>query len=371
MAIHIPGPQGGAARIAIVGAGPVGCASVALLARAGHAPALWSPTGRHLLREGERASFICTGALQGEVQAQWLPSPESLREFDTVLVCLPATAYAPVLGPLNALWRPGQHVVVSGALSLLPLWILAQATGAQGRLRVSGWGTTLTTAHFLADGRLHLNPARDRIDMATVGSASAGDDCTAIFGPRFAVADNLLAPALANINPIAHAAEVIPNLTRMDRGEQWSLFAHFGPVVARMAEDLDAERRAVGAALGIALPSLRQHYARSYHVPEQALDGMAASMVAKGMSPHGPARLDHRYVLEDAPFGLAFLEAVAALAQVPTPVLNACLTVLGSAYGRDLRAENFLLDALGLAASDPASLLARCTAAENAATLVR
>lgn len=352
-------------RVAIVGAGPIGCAAAAFLVQAGHAPALWSPTGRRLRRHADRASFVCTGAVSGEIDVEWLASTDRLTEFAVVLVCLPADAYASVLGPLNAGWRNGQHVIVSGALSLAPLWIAAAAPGVQA----SGWGTTLTTTHFQADGSLHVNPLRGRIDMATVGPmepAQAQQACEQLFGERFVVADNLLAPTLANINPIAHAAEVIPNLTRMELGEAWSLFGHFTGVVGRMAESLDAERRAVAQAFGLALPSLRQHYARSYHLTEGPLHAMAAAITQQGMSPNGPASLRHRYVLEDAPFGLAFLEALGRAAAVPTPVLSACLTLLAVAYERDFRADNFLLDALDIAGDDAAALLARCAASASA-----
>lgn len=358
------------ARVAIVGAGPIGCAAAAFLVRAGHAPAMWSPTGSRLHHKAGLISIACTGALQGEVECELLASPDRLAEFPVVLVCLPANAYAAVLGPLNAHWRSGQHVVLSGALSLAPLWIAAAAADVQ----VTGWATTLTTAHFQPDGLLHVNPLRGRIDMATVGmtgSVSAQLQCEELFGERFVAAESLLAPALANINPIAHAAEVIPNLTRMESGEAWSLFGHFTPVVGRLAEGLDHERRAVAQAFGLELPSLRQHYARSYHVPPGPLHAMAAEIVRRGMSPNGPAALEHRYVLEDAPFGLAFLEALGGVAGVRTPVLTACLSLLGAAYARDFRAENFLLDALDISGTGVDALRARCAAAASAASRAR
>lgn len=362
--------RAGAPGVAIVGAGAMGCAAAAYLQRGGHAPALWSPNAARV-RGGEagRPSFACTGALEGGVELELLGSPARLAEFPVVLVCIPADAYAAVLEPLNASWRSGQQIILSGALSLAPLWIAAAARSRAQDVQVIGWGTTLTTAHFQADGRLHVNALRQRIDMASLGhpvGPAPVDVCEALFGPRFAVADNLLAPALANINPIAHAAEVIPNLTRMDAGEQWSLFGCFTSVVGQLAEDLDAERLAIAAGFGMRLPSLRQHYARSYHVPEAELHRMAMDIVRKGMSPNGPAVLLHRYVLEDAPFGLAFLEALGRCAGVATPVLSASLTLLESAYRRRFREENFLLEVLGIAALDRDALLARCAGPASA-----
>ena len=89
------------------------------------------------------------------------------------------------------------------------------------------------------------------------------------------------------------------------------------------------------------------------------------------MSPDGPAALHHRYVLEDAPFGLAFLEALGRVAEVRTPVLTACLTVLAATYGRDFRADNFLLDSLNIAGAEAKALLARCAASASPASLTR
>jgi len=85
------------------------------------------------------------------------------------------------------------------------------------------------------------------------------------------------------------------------------------------------------------------------------------------MGPNGPSRLEHRYVLEDAPYGLVFTESLGRIAAVPTPALSACIDLLQVFYERDFRSENFLLDALCLGATDAVSLQNRCTAARNAA----
>jgi len=361
-------------KVAIVGAGPLGCASAVHLMHRGHDVVLWSPRCSRLTVNEGIARLVCTGAVSGVFDVPVLADPAGLADADLILVCLPGDAYAEVLGTLMPVWRDGQTLVVSGSLSLSPLWLAETLRAEHRQVQVAGWGTTLTTAHFLTDGTLHVNPLRHRIDMATLsapGIAFAQDQCDALLGDRFVAADSLLAPTLANINPIAHAAEVIPNLTRMDRGEAWSLFACFTPVVARLAERLDAERLAVARAFGLTLPTLVEHYARSYHLEEGALEDMAAQIHAQGMSPLGPARLAHRYVLEDAPFGLVFQEQLARVAGVPTPMLSNCLDLLETVYGQTFRGTNFLVSALGLNQSDVTGLRSRCAAARSAASAPR
>lgn len=363
------------ARVAIIGAGAIGCATAAYLQMRGHRVAMWSPNGKRMQRKGNAARFGCSGALSTTVDVTLLRTPESLSAFETILICLPGNAYADVLAPLASHWRNGQTLIVSGSLSLCPLWLAEEARARGKAIQAVGWGTTAATAHFQNDGTLHVNPLRNRIDLAAIGDGGGVQPalqlCQQLLGPRFVADDNLLAPTLANINPIAHAAEVIPNLTRMERGEAWSLFEHFTPVVARLAEKLDRERLAIAETFGFSLPSLQQHYGNSYHLTPRALEEMAAEIHRKGMSPNGPDRLEHRYVLEDVPFGLVFMEALARIAGVATPTLSASITLLEAAYDRDFREANALVRALSLDTTDASALRMRCAAASNAATLAR
>lgn len=355
-------------RIAILGGGAIGCATAAFLSTRGNAAAIWSPTGRRLQAHAEpgRAQFDCVGAVNGPVVVTRISRLEALADYSHIFVCLPGSLYEEVLQPMQAKWREGQTIIVSGALSLLPLWLRNGAAA----LTTAGWGTTLTTAHFLPDGRLHVNALRNRIDMAwlpaSLSSPSALADCQAFFGDRFVAADSLLASTLANINPIAHAAEVIPNLTRMDRGEAWPLFGNFTGVVAAMAESLDRERLALAERLGFTLPTLAQHYGRSYHVPLGPLNQMAQAIEARGAGPLGPDRLDHRYVLEDVPFGLVFLERLAQVFRVDCPMLSACITLLESIYQQPFRKQNFLAQALLPDNLSVGQLLGACKSAQAA-----
>lgn len=373
-------------RVAILGAGAIGCATAAFLSTQGISAAMWSPTSRRLQQKPPgQAQFDCVGAVNASIVVDQLNGLDSLSDYTHIFVCLPASLYQQVLTSAGPHWQDGQTVIVSGALSLVPLWIQHMAAAHHARVTTVGWGTTLTTAHFLSDGRLHINALRDRIDMAWLparglqtgtggqpegSSADVGPaaqnayaDCQQLFGDRFLPADSLLASTLANINPIAHAAEVIPNLTRMDRGERWPLFGLFTSVVANIAEALDRERLALASHLGFSLPTLAQHYERSYHIPHGRLDEMAQAIEGQGAGPMGPDVLAHRYVMEDVPFGLVFLERLARVCGVACPMLSACITLLESVYRESFRDQNFLVESLLSDGSSVEELLAACKSA--------
>lgn len=355
-------------RVVVVGAGPVGCATAAYLQDQEIEVALYSPTARRVRKNG-RASFRTQGALAGEFELELIEKVDRVGHADTLIICLPADAFLNVLDPVIPFLRSGQNIVVSGALSLAPLW-LAKRMSARGiEVAVGGWGTTLTTAHFVGDRVLHVNAMRQRIDIAMMG---VGADrllavCSDLYGDRFVAADNLISTTLANINPIAHAAEVIPNLTRMDQAESWSLFGNFSMVVGRIAEALDQERLATARAFGFELPSLRAHYANSYGVKSAELHKMAAQITHRAMSPFGPTSLTHRYIKEDGPFGMVVLERLARKVDVHTPVLTSAITMLEIATDTDLRGRNPFLDDLGFDDLDPHSLVSLCAAERSIA----
>lgn len=355
--------------VAVVGAGPVGRATAAYLAHHGHTAAIWSPSGASTAPLAARTSVAgrgvieYVGALNGRAELDILAEPSAIADYDVVLIALPAYAYAVVLARIIPALHANQCMIVGGALSLLPLWIYERA-GSQGEppLIVS-WGTTLATARRSATADVEINTIRSRFEMAALPAARgevALAICRELFGDRFRLVDNILATALSNVNPVAHAGEVLPNLTRMERGEHWCLFDYMTPAAARICEAIDHERIVIARAFGQQVRSIEEHYHLSYHVPQGTVAEIAAAIHARDGAPPGPKTLEHRYILEDVPYGLVFYELLARAAGVRVPVMSAAITLAGAAYGRDFRGENRLLADLVLEGLAPAMLLRRC-----------
>ena len=125
--------------VAIIGAGAIARACAALLVRDGHAVALWSPSGTGTRDLPPTPASIApwpgAPALALDAQGLWtgtvaiaaLPSPAGIALADVVLVAIPAPAYAAVLPAVAGQLRDAQTVLVSGALSLVPLWLAEMA----------------------------------------------------------------------------------------------------------------------------------------------------------------------------------------------------------------------------------------------------
>ena len=186
-----------------------------------------------------------------------------------------------------------------------------------------------------------------------------GAELGALFGDGFFPEDSVLASALANVNPQSHGPLAVFNWTRIERAENWPQYHCMTPGVSRAIEALDLERRAVARAFGIELGPIEEHFARSFGTASTRLEDIAAELHAKRGGPPGPVRTDTRYVTEDMPYGLAFVEALGQIAGVPTPATRTIVDAASLVNGIDFRQENDLLAPLGLARETVAGLLAR------------
>jgi opine dehydrogenase len=367
--------------VAIVGAGAIGRAYAALLARDGHAVALWSPSGASVAglpsANGTMAPWAdqpartlnYTGAASGSVTVATPADPAAIARAEVVIVALPAPAYAPVLPRVVPHLRTAQTVIVSGALSLVPLW-LAELAAAQGQSPlVAAFGTTVATARTRDDG-VAIMTLRTRLGVAAIPSSAgerAREVCRRLFGERFDAVDDVLAITLTNINPVAHAGLAIGNVTRIERAEAWPQYHYMTPAVSRLIEALDAERRAIAAGFGVTVRTIEEHFQRSFDVPQARLADIAAELHRRRGGPPGPTDFDTRFVLEDAPFGLVCNAELARIAGVPVPATAAAITVLSNLWGRDLRLANPLLAALGLDFATRLKLQQRCSGTAGSA----
>ena len=108
--------------------------------------------------------------------------------------------------------------------------------------------------------------------------------------------------------------------------------------VGRLIEAVDEERQAIAGALGVTILSepalgIRQ----GYMLEENYSTGYSTAPGFLGIG--AQSQLDHRYLTEDVGYSLVFLTDLAARLGVPTPVMDAVITIASVVLARDFRAE--------------------------------
>lgn len=352
-------------RIGILGSGSIAFGMAAFLARAGHQPVLWSPSGRRTEKLAAGAPLVATGAVtfEGSVDVA-ADCAAAVAGADAVVVALPTNGHRAAFDMALPHLRSGQPVIVSSHSSFGALYLSKRCAERGLTLPIVVWGTTLLTGRQQADlTSVNVNTVREKIDFATVPKSGADPGrslCTTLFGDRFVERDGMLAIALSNLNPQNHLGIALLNLTRMEKGETWGQGEHVTPAVGALIEALDAERLAIAESFGLSVRTVREHFSLSFHVPMGSVSEMNQQMHREGRGGFGPATADSRYIFEDVPFGLVPTSLLGRVAGCPTPLHDAGIALFSGAMGQDLAAQNDLLPDLGLDRLSPADLKALC-----------
>ncbi|MHA7870556.1 MAG: NAD/NADP octopine/nopaline dehydrogenase family protein [Salipiger thiooxidans] len=334
-------------RIAILGAGAVACGSAALLMENCHDPALWSPSGAGTRSLEDGAPLVAEGKITGRFHPRIATECKAAMDgAEAVLVALPANGHRTVMEAMLPHLSSGQVVLVSAHAALAGPWLAERIARRGLDVPVGLFNTTVLRSRMQGPATVRINTLRSSIALAAVPDAAMDRvrrTAEALFGERFSDGGNALGVTLSNVNPQSHMALALCNFTRMEKGEAWGQSAHMTEAVSRLLEALDAERLAIGRALGLELRSMRAHYAATYGLPEGPLEETARHLAAQPGATLGPSTAETRYTLEDVPFGLTTLLALAEAAGTPAPLHRAGLDLFSALYGRDFLAENDFL----------------------------
>jgi len=351
-------------RVSILGAGAIAYGMAAYLAKSGHEPMLWSPSGDRTSALAAGEPLKATGDIEATVPVRVAGDcKEAIDHAEAVVIALPVNGHRMVMDAAAPHLIDGMPVIVSSHGSFAALYLSKQLARRNVSLPIIVWGTTLLTGRQQGPTEVHVSTVRQKIDVATLpfNAREQGYElCTALFGDRFVKRDGMLAIALSNLNPQNHLGIALLNLTRMEKGEQWSQGGNVTPAVGRVIEALDAERLAIARHFGIAVRTVQEHFSLSFHVPMGSVSEMNQEMERQGRGGFGPTTADSRYVLEDVPFGLLPTVLLGKISGKPAVLHEAGILILSAAYGRDLRLDNDILPALGLDALSDAELADLC-----------
>lgn len=230
-------------KLAIIGDGAVARACAAMAAARGHRVARWS----RCFTLAQDITLAAEGALEGDFPVrQEARAQACVQGAEAVAIVTSANGRRTVMLAIAPHLAPDVPVLVTPAMRLSPL-VLRRLT--EGRNHVGAMGATPATARVAGAG------VRVLTIRARVGIAGCREVAEALWGEHDDDAPDLIAAALSNLNPIAHLAIALCNVTRMEAREAWPQYLNITPAVCRLIEGLDRERLALAAAYGTFVPT--------------------------------------------------------------------------------------------------------------------
>jgi opine dehydrogenase len=165
---------------------------------------------------------------------------------------------------------------------------------------------------------------------------------------------NLLDTLFPYGNAIHHPASTLCNAGRIEatHGDFHFYYDGITPSVGRLIDAVDRERRAVATAVGAsAMPFVELFFTMGYTTEAAYRTGLAYEAFHQSEPDRwikAPTTLDHRYFLEDIPYGVVPYSELGRLAGVPTPIIDSIIHLASVARRRDFRAQGLTLERMGL-----------------------
>ncbi len=345
--------------VAIIGAGIGGVYLVTELGLAGHRLRL------HDLDDTRLAEIRAHGGVDVESPAaspRWNArrpiSRTAVDGAEVIIVVTGGNAQATVARSLAPLLRDGQIILLiqgNTGGSLVVRRALA-AAGCRADVDVAEMDNYPFSNWRLSPTRIRPIVKKRWLQIASF----PGHRIAAVFArlaplfPHAVAAPSVIHTGFTNANAMLHVANCVGNAGKIDRGETYRFYAEgVTPSVARLYQAINAERVAVAAALGASVPTLEDWFDRVYGVRGADLVETCQLLTTNSDGPYQatgtPKSFDHKYITEDVPVGLMPMSALGAAAGVPTPAIDALITLVRAMTGKDFSHEARTLERMGLA----------------------
>jgi len=291
---------------------------------------------------------------------------KAVEGADVLLLTVPLSAYPFYARGLAPLVAHGQIIALNPGHMGGGLYLAHEIHGLSGKrgLRMCEF-TTLTY------GCRMKGPAWVDIKHITRNLAFAafpGKYQTALYEaikplyPDIIPAKSVLETGFLCINAIEHPPQIICNAGWVEYTQGEYLFYYEGttPSVGRVIDAVDKERMAVAAAAHVPTKPFVRYFYESGYTTASAAHLATAHAALQESAPNrwvkGPKNLDHRYIHEDVGWGLVPWSELGRVLQVPTPVMDALITLASILNQIDYRRDGLTLERMGLADKDVTAL---------------
>ena len=355
--------------VTVVGSGNGGLATAFDFADHGHTVRLFDTPHfpDHVAEVADAGGIHATGELEGfaEIEYSGHDAETALTGADLVVQVGPAYStehQAQVVAPHLV---PGQAVLLNPA-SCAAAITFKRTAGLpldDETITVGETSTLPYAVRIVAPGRINVfHKLGGGVYVAGLPRAGTERLLSMIRDvyPGTEAADSVFQTTLQNGNPVIHPAVTLLNAGLIERTAGGFLFYEEGitEAVGRVIEAVDRERLAIADALGVRVLSepelgVLQGYMREANYST----GYSTAPGFLGIG--AQSRLEHRYLTEDVGYSLVFLTDLADRLGVPTPTMQALITIASVVLARDLRAESKrTLATLGLDGMSPGELAA-------------
>ncbi len=206
-------------------------------------------------------------------------------------------------------------------------------------------------------------------DIFTVdglGTAEPATGASATSRTAVSLYSNVLECGLSAMNPVVHPPGVLMNAGRVEYSKGNFFFYEEGvtPAVCQVIYALDAERRAIGRALGLDLTPVDQAFHEAGFGPKGDLwSTINGSRMLTQL--RAPGAMETRWLTEDVPYGIAAWGSLADQLGVSASLMHSLVKLASTALGQDFIQAARTVDKLGIGGMSREKLLSYVTSGQK------
>lgn len=349
-------------KIAVLGASQGGQTLAACLANRGCAVRLFEHPDFHSNIDPIVANDGCielVGALNlvGRVAVATTDVRSAIEGADAIMVIVPAFAQSIMLKLAAPYLQDGQVIVLlPGSYGSLEAVITLRELGVRSRVVLAETNSIPFACRCDMPGKVNVFGVKAFMRIAAFPSVHTRfvvSELCDYFPIPLSPAENVIAVGLENFNMLVHCPTAVLNAGWIETAK--GNFDFYGQgiseSVSRVVVQMDEERRAIGASLGLDLEPFVDWWQRAYPMNQRYSnlhDVVQASTVHTGRGGVAPTSLEARYISEDVPYVLVPTVSLGEVTRTPAPVCEAVVTLASALNDTDYRRNGRTLGRLGL-----------------------
>ena len=291
----------------------------------------------------------------GKIQFATTDMEKAVNGADVVMMVLPSLYHEAMARQMIPYLKDGMTVLLhpESSCGAMAFKAVMDEMGCKAKIVLGAAGTLLYSTRIQSPGEVYVFGIKSEVPMAALPASDNEKLAEAIRPalPWFVLVENTLKTSLGNINAMLPPAPKLLNTSRIE-ADPFVPFQYYWegmtPSVGKYVEAMDQERIAVANAVGLELRTIREDYVAMYRCGDK--DTPLYRLCKNNPGYEGimtSNTLATRYVLEDIPFSLEPIQAIARVAGVPTPKIDA-IVILGRTILGDKMMEGRNSKTLGL-----------------------
>lgn len=343
--------------VALLGAGSVALANACWISKEGHEARIWSAMENERKALAASGSIAYEGIASGSARVLVADDVQTcIAGADIVMIAAPAFAHETFIAAIAPHIADHQMIVFHPVTGLSSILMSNALRKRNVRPTIVDLSTSLFTTRRVNLTTVNLLKIKDSIDLATIPARNAESAATmlaGIYGNRFRPQSNVLTISLNNHNPVYHVGPFLSNLGRAEREETSIFWDWITPGVSRLIKLVDEERLQVVDHHGTTKVTVEDYFRQAHGATGADLDEIFPCMARKLGGPVGPHGFNHRFILEDVPYGLVFFHSLAHAAGIAAPTTESLIQLTSAMWKRNFFEEGRTTQQLGLSGLSP------------------